>query len=96
VDEDQRRLLIPRRLDDGTKFLFWDFDVAALVILGLGFGIFVGFILLGGALGFALAYLWSKAKAGRHSGYGLHFLYWHTPLTVFKRTPPSARRQFTG
>lgn len=94
--EDSRNFQIPRLLDEPPKFLFWDFDVALLFIVGLGLGIVMGLVLLGIALGLACAYGWSKVKRGRHPGYGLHCVYWHTPVRFFRRTPPSARRHFVG
>lgn len=96
MDEESRRLLIPRRLDDPPKLLFWDFDVAATACLGMAFGALAGQFLLGCVGGGVAAYAWSKAKSGRHRGYGIHVLYWNTPLRMFRRTPPSARRDFTG
>ncbi len=96
MDEESRRLLIPRRLDDPPKFLFWDFDVAMVGLLGLGFGVLGGQVLLGCVGGVLAAYAWSRTKSGRHRGYGLHFMYWNMPVRMFRRTPPSARRDFVG
>lgn len=96
MDEDWRRLLIPRRLDDPPKFLFWDLDVALVALLGLGFGVLGGQVLLGCVGGGIVAYAWSRTKSGRHRGYGLHVMYWNMPVRMFRRTPPSARRDFVG
>lgn len=94
--DDHRNLLIPSLLDERPKVLFWDYDVFLLVALGMVAGLAIGFLFFGTGFGILGAYLWTKTKAGRHPGYGLHCIYWHTPLALFRRTPPSARRHFVG
>jgi conjugal transfer pilus assembly protein TraL len=96
VSDENRNLLIPRLLDEPPKFLFWDYDVFLVAALGMFTGLAIGFFFIGTGLGLVGAYLWTKTKAGRHPGYGLHCIYWHTPLSFFRRTPPSARRHFVG
>jgi conjugal transfer pilus assembly protein TraL len=88
---------IPRRLDDPPKFLWWDADVAILamgcLVLGIVLEQTLPFLLLG--IGIALFY--QKLKAGRTRAFGLHALYWYTPITFgFTVTPPSAAREFIG
>jgi conjugal transfer pilus assembly protein TraL len=96
MDEESRWLVIPRRLDDPPKFLFWDFDVASIACLGMAFGALSGQFLLGCVGGCLAAYAWSRTKQGKHRGYGLHVAYWNLPVRIFRRTPPSARRDFMG
>ena len=38
---------IPRRLDDGAKFLFWEMDVAMIGLMGVLVGIGSGFPVIG-------------------------------------------------
>lgn len=94
--DDQARYRIPTRLDDPPKFLFWDFDIAAVFFIVLCLGIAVGFLSVGVLCGGAASYLWSKARAGRHPGYAVHVAYWNTSFRLFRRSPPSARRVFYG
>ncbi len=88
--------LVPQRLDDPPKFLFWDFDVAACFILGVCLGVLIGYLSIGCLAGGFAAWLWSKSRSGRHPGYAIHLVYWLAPVNFFKRTPPSARRRFCG
>lgn len=95
-NEEQFHLMVPRRLDDTQKVLFWDFDTA-IVFLGVLFvGIMAGYLLTSMAAGVALAAAVQKMKSGQRRGYMLHVLYWHLPWNVFKRTPPSCIREFVG
>jgi conjugal transfer pilus assembly protein TraL len=96
MNGEQRKYLIPKRLDDPMKVMFWDYDVFLCFAVGLSLGIAIGTMLLGLGLGCGTAYLWSKARAGRHPGYAIHVVYWITPISLFRRTPPSARRVFYG
>jgi conjugal transfer pilus assembly protein TraL len=93
----ERRLLVPHRLDDPPKFLWWDFDVAILfmgtVMIGLMINQPLSFIVVGGIV--AMGY--QKLKAGRHRAFGMHALFWYLPITLgFRATPPSAKREFIG
>ena len=55
MDEQHYHLMVPRRLDDPPKFLFWDFDVAivfmGVVMLGILAGFFMTSIVLGMLVG---------------------------------------------
>lgn len=90
------KYLIPKRIDDPPKFLFWDYDVAMVFMTALMFGILAGFFLTSVAFGFGLCYGLTKLKAGQQKGYGIHMLYWYLPLNMFKRTPQSSIREFIG
>lgn len=98
MDEaEYKKYVIPQRLDDPPKFLWWDFDVAILAMGCLVIGILVNqtftFTIIGGFV--AMAY--QKVKAGRSRAFGLHALYWYLPITFgFRITPPSAMREFIG
>ena len=89
-------LLVPRRLDDPPKFIFWDFDVA-ICAMGISmFGIMAGYFLVSAVLGIGAAYGLQKMKSGQQAGYAIHLLYWHLPMRLFRRTPPSCVRDFIG
>lgn len=88
---------IPSRLDDVAKFIWWDFDVALLAMGGLVFGLVTEHLFLATGAGLAVAMLYQRAKAGKHKAYGLHLLYWHTPISFgMKLTPPSSIREYIG
>ena len=87
---------VPRKLDAPARFLLWDFDTVAVGAAGFGIGIIVNSILVGSICTIACIWAWTRIKAGRHPRYGFHFLYWHTPIKPFKRTPASSKRHFNG
>ena len=96
MNEETVHLLVPRRLDDPPKFIFWDFDVA-ICAMGISmFGIMAGYFLVSAVLGIGAAYSLQKMKSGQQAGYALHLLYWHLPMRLFRRTPPSCVRDFIG
>ncbi|HHV7523701.1 TPA: type IV conjugative transfer system protein TraL [Burkholderia orbicola] len=87
---------IPRRLDDPPKFLFWEFDVAGFALIGVFLGIATGMPVLGLLLGAALAFTYSKLKAGKHPGMANHLLYWFTGMPAPKDLPGSHIRELNG
>lgn len=92
-----QKYIIPHRLDDPPKFLFWDFDVAILAMGCLVIGIMVNQTLTFAVIGCAVAMGYQKVKAGRSRAFGLHALYWYLPVKFgFRITPPSAVREFIG
>lgn len=94
---DDRDLLIPRRLDDPPKFLFWDFDVALLFMSGAFFGILSNYMLVGMALGGVMAWAYGRMKSGKQKGYLMHLAYWYMPAGfALRRVPKSAKRVFYG
>jgi conjugal transfer pilus assembly protein TraL len=96
MNEETMHLLVPRRLDDPPKFIFWDFDVA-ICAMGISmFGIMAGYFLVSAVLGIGAAYGLQKMKSGQQAGYAIHLLYWHLPMRLFRRTPPSCVRDFIG
>jgi len=86
---------IPRRLDDLGKFLFWQLDVAAIVLIGLIVGVPSAFPILGLCSGVLLAFFYRKLKAGNHPGM-MHLLYWLGGLITLKALPPSHLRELNG
>lgn len=97
MDGIERKYLIPARLDDPPKFLFWDFDVAILAMGCLVLGIMVNQTMTFAAIGVVVAMSYQKIKAGKSRAFGLHALYWYLPSNFgFRITPPSAVREFIG
>lgn len=92
-----KKLYVPRKLDEPPRFFFWEFDVALVFLVALGFGILTNQVLLSAILGVVGSVVFQKTKSGQHPGYLIHLLYWHLPLNIgFKRTPPSYEREFVG
>ncbi|KWH59303.1 type IV conjugative transfer system protein TraL [Burkholderia pseudomallei] len=88
---------IPVTLDDAPKLLFWDWDVAMVVMTGITVGLGTGYPILGVALGFGLAAVYSKFfKAGTHQGAPFHLLGWMTGQPPMSDLPDSYLRDFQG
>jgi conjugal transfer pilus assembly protein TraL len=87
---------IPRSLDKSDKFLFWDFDVAAVAILSMLVGLGTDHSISGVVVGLGLAYFYSKLKAGHHQGMSTHILYWWTGMPQPTELPPSHLRELNG
>jgi conjugal transfer pilus assembly protein TraL len=93
----EQKFLVPQRLDDPPRFLWWDFDVAILAMGCLVTGIVVNQTMTFAAIGVVVAMAYQKLKAGRQRAFGLHAVYWYLPVTLgFRVTPPSAVREFIG
>lgn len=91
--------VIPRRLDDPPRFLWWEFDQAILFILLFGLGITSGFIGTGAVVGGSLSYFYGRLKSGKHPRFAVHLMYWYLPsdkILSLKVTPPSHYREFIG
>lgn len=96
MDEDTRRLLIPRRIDDPPKFLFWDFDVALVWMSFVVLGMVMEYMGISMIIGTVAAMGYAKLRGGATRGFGMHALYWHIGLSLGRRTPPSRKRHFIG
>ncbi len=95
---DLARHVIPRRLDDPERWLFWTLDEAAVllgpVVLGLAANAFIAGLLAG----LAAWWLLRRAKRGGGSNIALYALYWFLPSFVLRlrATPPSHLRRFVA
>ena len=97
MNAEEFKFYVPQTLDDAPRFLIWDFDVAMVFIVCLGFGIMAGFLLTSALIGIAAAWYYSKSKSGKSAGYGIHIIYWFMPAFLsVKRAPPSNLRHFIG
>ena len=90
--------VIPRRLDDPERWLFWTLDEAAVLlapaVLGLGANAFVTGLLAGAGAWLLLR----RIKRGGGAHVALYALYWMLPGQALglKATPPSHLRRFAG
>ena len=95
---DQAKHMIPSRLDDPERWLFWTLDEAAALLapalLGLAANAFVTG-LIAGLAGWALL---RRAKRGGGADTALCALYWFLPgfALGLRAAPPSHLRRFTG
>lgn len=96
MTHDPMQFYIPRRLDDQSKFLFWDWDVALVFLAVFSFGILLGQMLLMTIVAIFPAYLYAKSKSGKHPGFASHMVYWHIGQPSMKETPQSYYRELIG
>jgi conjugal transfer pilus assembly protein TraL len=88
---------IPKTIDNMTKLLFWDIDIAFSFLVGFGIGIALGQITIGSIIGAMVAWIFSKMRSGQARGYARHLLYWYMPINfTLSRTPPSHLREYIG
>ncbi len=87
---------IPRRLDDKGKFLFWDFDVAGVALVGMLLGVAIEYPLLGAVVGIVSAAYYNKFKSGKHPGMAAHLMYWFAGMPEPNDLPPSHLREMNG
>ena len=90
--------VIPRRLDEPERWLFWTLDEAAVLlapaVLGLGANAFLTGLMAGVGAWLVLR----RVKRGGGAHVALYALYWMLPGQALglKATPPSALRRFAG
>lgn len=95
----KREGYIPRTLDQQERFLLWDMDQFIIAVLITGTGVSLGMFLSGLIAGSGAAWQYGKLKAGKHSKFAIHALYWWLPSKYFintKTTPESHQRYFLG
>lgn len=90
--------LIPTRLDDKPKFLFFDYDVAIVALIPCAAGIAINqfFGLVGLFFGCILAISYKSFKAGKHAGVLTHLIFWKTGTPKTLAMPQSYKRNFIG
>ena len=96
MDEKRFDHLVPQRLDDSGKFLFWDTDVAMAFVVFVMLGILVSQPITCAAIGAFAAYAYNRLKSGRHTGLAAHLAYWHLGLMRPRELPPSHLRELHG
>jgi conjugal transfer pilus assembly protein TraL len=90
---------IPRSLDAGERFLWWEMDQAIIAITLIGIGVISGSMLFGIIVGCLSAWQYGRIKAGKHPRFAVHALYWWLPSRLFVKTyvtPRSDQRYFLG
>lgn len=90
---------IPKSLDAGERFLWWELDQAIIALMLVGIGAITGALLTGMTLGALAAWQYGRLKAGKHPKFAVHLMYWWLPSKLFVKTntlPPSDQRYFLG
>ena len=92
-----KKYIVPLKLDDQEKFLWWDFDVAIVGMFVMMAGILMNQTISFLVLGILSAFYLQKLKAGKSKSFLIHLLYWFLPWTFgMKQTPASSVREFIG
>jgi conjugal transfer pilus assembly protein TraL len=91
------KFVIPKHLDDPTRFLLWSVDEAMSFMVPVFFGVMLGHGIIGLILSIFSYKFWKKVKgngAGRSIIKGL--LYWYYPKSVsgLNATPDSSNRNY--
>ncbi len=87
--------IIPRRLDEPERWMFWTVDEALIIMVPLITGMMTGFLAIGAAIGIAGFVLLRRLKGNGQANLGLYAIYWFFPnVFQFKATPPSAIRRY--
>jgi len=95
--QEQLSLMMPRHLDDETKFLWWDFQQVLIVVAIMGFSIVLNMLPEGIVLGVLAGIGIGRLKNGRGRGYMAHTAYWYLPMNMgMECTPPSHVTRFIG
>ncbi|MCY4284146.1 MAG: type IV conjugative transfer system protein TraL [Thiotrichales bacterium] len=90
--------VIPRRLDDPERWLFWTLDEAAALLAPAVLGLGANAFLAGLGAGVGAWLLLRRVKRGGGAHVALYALYWMLPGPALglKATPPSHLRRFAG
>jgi len=87
--------IIPRRLDEPERWMFWTVDEALIMLVPVITGMMTGFLLVGAVIGIGGFVLLRRLKGNGQANLGLYALYWFFPNVFnFKATPLSAIRRF--
>jgi len=87
--------IIPRRLDEPERWMFWTVDEALTMLVPVITGMMTSFLLIGTAVGIGGFLLLRRLKGNGQANLGLYAIYWFFPNVFrFKATPPSAIRRY--
>lgn len=87
--------LIPRRLDEPERWMFWTIDEALVMLIPLVTGMMMDFLLIGAVLGIGGFILLRRLKGNGQANLGLYAIYWFFPNVFnFRAAPLSAIRRF--
>ena len=99
TEEQMKTLIVPTRLDDMPRALFWDADAFSTGITVLFIFLMAGHFWVGVVLGMFCTKRFQDAKnqADGAPGYIRHLFYWLLPGNFgLARVPPSSIRRFQG
>jgi len=87
--------VIPRRLDEPERWMFWTVDEALTMLVPVITGMMTGFLLPGAVIGIGGFVLLRRLKGNGQANLGLYALYWYFPNVFnFRATPLSAIRRY--
>ncbi len=87
--------IIPRRLDEPERWMFWTVDEALIMLVPVITGMMTSFLLVGAVIGIGGFILIRRLKGNGQANLGLYALYWFFPNVFnFKATPLSAIRRY--
>jgi len=87
--------IIPRRLDEPERWMFWTVDEALTMLVPVITGMMTGFLLVGAVIGLGGFVTLRRLKGNGQANLGLYALYWFFPnIFNFKATPLSAIRRY--
>ncbi|VAW82971.1 hypothetical protein MNBD_GAMMA12-3097 [hydrothermal vent metagenome] len=97
MEDEQLRYQIPQHIDDPAMFYFLEVDEFIVMLLPIGMGIFLSFLVTGILFGIVAVIVLRKAKAKAGRGFVRHAAFWYLPSSfIYKlRTlPPSYIREW--
>jgi conjugal transfer pilus assembly protein TraL len=87
--------VIPRRLDEPERWMFWTVDEALTMLVPVITGMMTNFLVVGAVIGIGGFVLIRRLKGNGQANLGLYALYWFFPnIFNFKATPLSAIRRY--
>ncbi len=95
---DADKYVVPSRLDDPERWLFWTLDEAAVLLGPAVLGLAANAFVTGLVLGLGAWALLRRAKRGGGADVAVSALYWFLPdfASGFRGAPPSHLRRFIG
>jgi len=95
---DADKYVIPSRLDDPERWLFWTLDEAAVLLGPAVLGLAANAFVTGLVAGLGAWALLRRAKRGGGADAAVSALYWFLPdfASGFRGVPPSHLRRFIG
>jgi len=97
MEQDQSRYQIPQHIDDPSMFYFLEIDEFITMLLPIGIGIFLSFLVTGMLFGAVSVIVLRKAKAKAGRGFIKHAAFWYLPSSFIyklRRLPASYIREW--
>ena len=87
--------IIPRRLDEPERWMFWTVDEALVMLAPLVTGMMTGYLPIGAVVGIGGFLFLRRIKGNGQANLGLYAIYWFFPNVFrFRATPPSVIRRY--